>query len=64
MELRKRKIQSSEEYSWSDYISLPFTQNVSSQQLWFMEMLQISRFFRFYCRLYVISCLSRLSMKR
>lgn len=33
MELRKRKIQSSEEYSWTDYISLPFTQNVINETL-------------------------------
>ncbi|KAI3451008.1 hypothetical protein Pfo_007673 [Paulownia fortunei] len=33
MELRKRKDQSCEEYSWTDYMSLPFTQNVISETL-------------------------------
>lgn len=29
MELKKQKNDSSENYSWTDYMSLPFTQNVS-----------------------------------
>ncbi|KAH6810203.1 Cytochrome P450 superfamily protein [Perilla frutescens var. frutescens] len=33
MELRKRKVQSSEEYSWNDYMALPFTQNVINETL-------------------------------
>lgn len=33
MELKKRKIQTSEEYSWNDYMSLPFTQNVINETL-------------------------------
>ncbi|KAL7144180.1 hypothetical protein ABFS83_08G241500 [Erythranthe nasuta] len=33
MELRNKKDQSGEEYSWTDYMSLPFTQNVISETL-------------------------------
>nr|AJD25213.1 cytochrome P450 CYP90C19 [Salvia miltiorrhiza] len=33
MELKKRKINSSEDYSWTDYMSLPFTQNVINETL-------------------------------
>ncbi|KAL8523209.1 hypothetical protein ACS0TY_013253 [Phlomoides rotata] len=33
MELKKRKDESCEEYSWTDYMSLPFTQNVISETL-------------------------------
>ncbi|PIN15807.1 Cytochrome P450 CYP4/CYP19/CYP26 subfamily [Handroanthus impetiginosus] len=33
VELKKKKDQSGEEYSWSDYMSLPFTQNVISETL-------------------------------
>lgn len=29
MEIKRRKDSSGEEYSWNDYMSLPFTQNVS-----------------------------------
>ncbi|CAI9110857.1 OLC1v1010947C1 [Oldenlandia corymbosa var. corymbosa] len=33
MELKKRKEQSGDEYDWTDYVSLPFTQNVISETL-------------------------------
>ncbi|KAL3626715.1 cytochrome P450 [Castilleja foliolosa] len=33
MELKKKKVESHEEYSWTDYMSLPFTQNVISETL-------------------------------
>ncbi|XP_009761433.1 3-epi-6-deoxocathasterone 23-monooxygenase CYP90C1 [Nicotiana sylvestris] len=33
MELKRQKISSSEDYSWTDYMSLPFTQNVISETL-------------------------------
>ncbi|KAF6144111.1 hypothetical protein GIB67_004784 [Kingdonia uniflora] len=33
MELKRRKIQLSQEYVWTDYISLPFTQNVINETL-------------------------------
>ncbi|GFP93372.1 3-epi-6-deoxocathasterone 23-monooxygenase [Phtheirospermum japonicum] len=33
MELKKKKVQSREKYSWTDYMSLPFTQNVISETL-------------------------------
>ncbi|KAG8373236.1 hypothetical protein BUALT_Bualt11G0002700 [Buddleja alternifolia] len=33
MELKKRKDHSNEEYSWTDYMSLPFTQNVINETL-------------------------------
>ncbi|KAK4774057.1 hypothetical protein SAY87_029076 [Trapa incisa] len=33
MELRRQKTNSKEEYSWMDYMSLPFTQNVISETL-------------------------------
>lgn len=29
MELKKQKTDNSEDYRWTDYMSLPFTQNVS-----------------------------------
>lgn len=29
MELKRQKVGSSENYAWTDYLSLPFTQNVS-----------------------------------
>ncbi|XP_022741808.1 3-epi-6-deoxocathasterone 23-monooxygenase-like [Durio zibethinus] len=33
MELKKQKMKSDEDYSWTDYLSLPFTQNVISETL-------------------------------
>ncbi|XVF59706.1 hypothetical protein PTKIN_Ptkin07bG0297400 [Pterospermum kingtungense] len=33
MELKKQKMNSGEDYSWTDYLSLPFTQNVISETL-------------------------------
>ncbi|XWS45485.1 hypothetical protein CRYUN_Cryun15aG0140700 [Craigia yunnanensis] len=33
MELKKQKTNSAEDYSWTDYLSLPFTQNVISETL-------------------------------
>ncbi|KAJ0252263.1 3-epi-6-deoxocathasterone 23-monooxygenase CYP90C1 [Hirschfeldia incana] len=33
MEMKKRKLESGEEYSWSDYMSLSFTQNVINETL-------------------------------
>ena len=30
MDLKKHKARSCDDYSWNDYMSLPFTQNVSS----------------------------------
>ncbi|MBA0760831.1 hypothetical protein Gotri_023552 [Gossypium trilobum] len=33
MELKKQKKESGEDYSWTDYLSLPFTQNVISETL-------------------------------
>ncbi|XP_022774001.1 3-epi-6-deoxocathasterone 23-monooxygenase-like isoform X2 [Durio zibethinus] len=33
MELKKQKMNSPEDYSWTDYLSLPFTQNVISETL-------------------------------
>ncbi|MBA0734923.1 hypothetical protein Gogos_018811 [Gossypium gossypioides] len=33
MELQKQKKESGEDYSWTDYLSLPFTQNVISETL-------------------------------
>ncbi|XVE82545.1 hypothetical protein DITRI_Ditri16bG0013900 [Diplodiscus trichospermus] len=33
MELKQQKTNSSEDYSWTDYLSLPFTQNVISETL-------------------------------
>ena len=29
MDVKRRKLESGEEYNWSDYMSLSFTQNVS-----------------------------------
>ena len=31
MELKKRKAVSGEDYAWTDYMYLPFTQNVGSR---------------------------------
>ncbi|CAL2272560.1 unnamed protein product [Prunus armeniaca] len=33
MELKRQKVGSSENYAWTDYLSLPFTQNVISETL-------------------------------
>lgn len=29
MEMKRRKLESGDEYNWTDYVSLSFTQNVS-----------------------------------
>lgn len=36
MELKREKIRLGEPYTWTNYMSLPFTQNVSHTELFFV----------------------------